>query len=42
MEALGTLAGGRAHDVSNILGAIFGRTELTLAPRRAIEKPTRA
>ena len=30
MEAMGTLAGGVAHDFSNILSAIFGYTELSL------------
>lgn len=30
MEALGTLAGGIAHDFSNIIGAIIGYTQLSL------------
>ncbi|MBC2713755.1 MAG: response regulator [Desulfobacteraceae bacterium] len=30
MEAIGTLAGGVAHDINNILGIILGNTELAL------------
>jgi PAS domain S-box-containing protein len=34
MEAIGTLAGGMAHDFNNILSAILGYTELALMDRR--------
>ena len=30
LEAVGTLAGGIAHDINNILGIIIGNTELAL------------
>jgi signal transduction histidine kinase/ActR/RegA family two-component response regulator len=31
MEALGTLAGGVAHDINNLLGVILGQTELAMS-----------
>jgi len=34
MEAVGTLAGGVAHDMNNVLGAIVGLASATLADRR--------
>jgi PAS domain S-box-containing protein len=39
MEALGTLAGGVAHDFNNILGAIIGFTEIALDQIRSGELP---
>lgn len=41
MEAIGTLAGGVAHDFNNILSAILGYTELTLRNPECDEKSRR-
>ncbi|OQX17655.1 MAG: hypothetical protein BWK76_09950 [Desulfobulbaceae bacterium A2] len=40
MEAIGTLAGGIAHDINNILAPILGYTELALK-RGAVQEPQR-
>jgi two-component system cell cycle sensor histidine kinase/response regulator CckA len=41
MEAIGTLAGGIAHDLNNILGGILGYTELVLTTSITQDHPAR-
>ena len=41
MEAVGTLAGGIAHDLNNILGGILGYTELVLTTHITQDHPAR-
>jgi PAS domain S-box-containing protein len=41
MEAIGTLAGGIAHDLNNILGGILGYTELVLTTHITQDHPAR-